>query len=71
MEYNAFTDIEFNPDKSINCQAEAAAIYVSLVNKNALKQALVSVDSFEKVVYGIRKKETKELPIESEQLKLL
>lgn len=29
LEYNAFTDIEFNPKRSINCQAAAAALYVS------------------------------------------
>lgn len=30
MKYDAFTDIEFNPDKSLNCQAKAAAIFLSL-----------------------------------------
>ena len=30
MEYNAFTDIAFNPKKSINCQANSAALFVSL-----------------------------------------
>lgn len=30
LEYDAFTDIEFNPQKSINCQAKAAAAFVSL-----------------------------------------
>lgn len=30
LSYDAFTDIEFNPNKSINCQAKAAAMYVSL-----------------------------------------
>lgn len=30
LEYDAFTDIEFNPNKSINCQARAAAVFVSL-----------------------------------------
>lgn len=30
MRYRAFTDIEFNPAKSLNCQARAAAVYVSL-----------------------------------------
>lgn len=30
LEYDAFTDIEFNPDKSINCQAKAAALCVAL-----------------------------------------
>lgn len=32
--YQAFSDIEFNPDKSINCQAHSAALYVSLINSN-------------------------------------
>lgn len=31
LEYDAFTDIEFNPERSINCQARAAAVLVSLV----------------------------------------
>ncbi len=30
-EYNVFTDIEFNPEKSINCQAFSAALFVSMV----------------------------------------
>ncbi|MGM9592880.1 MAG: DUF6977 family protein [Candidatus Onthomonas sp.] len=30
LQFDGFTDIEFNPDKSVNCQAEAAALYVSL-----------------------------------------
>lgn len=34
MEYDTFTDIAFNPQKSINCQVEATAIYVSLKNKD-------------------------------------
>ncbi len=33
LEYNAFTDIEFNQEKSINCQARSAAIFVSLSKK--------------------------------------
>ncbi len=31
--FSGFTDIEFNPKKSINCQAYSAALYVSLFNK--------------------------------------
>ena len=34
--YNAFTDVEFNPDKSINCQARAAAMYVGIMNAGLL-----------------------------------
>ena len=30
LEYDAFTDIEFNPDRSLNCQAKAAACFVGL-----------------------------------------
>ena len=30
LQFDAFTDIEFNPDKSLNCQAEAAALFVAL-----------------------------------------
>ena len=43
LEYDAFTDIEFNPDRSRNCQAEAAAVFVSL-NRQVL---LESCDTFE------------------------
>ena len=30
LEYGGFTDIEFNPKRSINCQARACAVYVAL-----------------------------------------
>lgn len=38
-EYDWFTDIEFNPKKSINCQARSAAIY-KLLQKNNMFEAL-------------------------------
>jgi hypothetical protein len=49
-EYDAFTDIEFNPQKSINCQARAVALYVSLYRLNLINDALKSVDDFKRVV---------------------
>ena len=49
--YDAFTDIEFNPQKSINCQAEAAALYVSLKRQSLLKEALKSKEDFLNIVY--------------------
>ncbi len=52
LEYEAFTDIEFNPQKSINCQAEAAAIYVSLQKQRLLNEALKSKEIFLDVVYS-------------------
>ena len=51
MKYDSFTDIEFNPKKSLNCQAEAAAIFVSLKNANLLDEAL-DKDAFLKIVYN-------------------
>lgn len=51
IDYDAFTDIAFNPQKSINCQAEAAAIYVSLRKQGLLKEALKNQDCFKRVVY--------------------
>lgn len=46
VNYNAFTDIEFNPKKSINCQARSCAIYVSLSKKGLLERALESKYTF-------------------------
>lgn len=51
IEYDAFTDIEFNPNRSINCQAQAAAIFVSLYRKGVLHEALKDIVSFERIVY--------------------
>ncbi|ENV67405.1 Uncharacterised protein [Acinetobacter junii] len=48
--YEAFTDIEFNPEKSINCQAHAIAIFMSLKHRGLLNQ-IKNQDSFLKL-YG-------------------
>lgn len=71
LEYDIFTDIEFNPNKSINCQAEAVAVYVSLVNNNLLEKALESVENFKEIVYGEEEKEKKDVPTKYEQISLL
>ena len=36
LDYEAFTDIEFNPEKSLNCQAYSAALYSSMVKNKIL-----------------------------------
>lgn len=46
VSYRGFTDIEFNPKKSINCQAYSAALYVSLRNIGVIDEALESPESF-------------------------
>jgi superfamily I DNA/RNA helicase len=52
IKYNAFTDIEFNPQYSINCQAEAASVYVGLVKEGLLEEALSSKEAFKRIVYA-------------------
>lgn len=51
LEYKVFSDIEFNPKKSINCQARTCAILVSLINLGLIKKALDSPDSFVDIAY--------------------
>jgi hypothetical protein len=44
--YAGFTDIEFNPQRSINCQARSAALFLSLLKRGDLKDALSSPAAF-------------------------
>lgn len=53
FEYDGFTDIEFNPDKSLNCQAYSAALYVYLSSKNQLEHAMSAPDAFLETVSNI------------------
>ena len=46
FKYKGFTDIEFNPKKSINCQARTCALLVSLMKLDSLDYALSSQDNF-------------------------
>lgn len=46
MQYDAFTDIEFNPERSINCQASSAALYVFLVRNGRLNEMISDRASF-------------------------
>lgn len=55
INYDTFTDIEFNPNKSKNCQAEACSIYVYLYKSNLLDFALSSKENFLQVVYQEKK----------------
>jgi len=44
--YAGFTDIEFNPGKSINCQARSCAIFVAMRRKGILESAIQSPADF-------------------------
>lgn len=49
LEYNAFTDIEFNQEKSFNCQARSAAIFVSLSKLGRLEEVLNDKEKFKDI----------------------
>jgi hypothetical protein len=44
--YAGFTDVEFNPHRSINCQARSCALFLSLMKRNLLDKALESPQAF-------------------------
>lgn len=46
ISYSAFTDIEFNNKKSLNCQAYAAALYVTLIKTGRFFDILESKEKF-------------------------
>ena len=41
-EWAGFTDIEFNPERSINCQARSFAAFISLIKRHRLEKAMSS-----------------------------
>ena len=51
LRFDSFTDIEFNPKRSINCQAHSVALYISLYRQNLLAKALESPADFLKYCY--------------------
>lgn len=53
LAYDAFTDIEFNPQKSLNCQARAAATYVGLHRAGLLEAALSAPQAYLLLVHKV------------------
>lgn len=49
-QYDAFTDIEFNPEKSINCQAYSVALYRALSWRQLLREAIGSKEAYLDIV---------------------
>ncbi|MGZ5876014.1 MAG: DarT1-associated NADAR antitoxin family protein [Bradyrhizobium sp.] len=45
-EWAGFTDIEFNPERSINCQARSFAVFISLMKRGVLEKTMSSFDEF-------------------------
>lgn len=46
LQYDAFTDIEFNPEKSVNCQAYSVALFCALNKRGILRNVLASQQDF-------------------------
>lgn len=44
--YAGFTDIEFNPEKSLNCQARSVAIFCAMMRRGILEDAHKSPERF-------------------------
>lgn len=49
---DGFTDIEFNPEKSINCQARSVALYCALFHNDKIDYALSDMDAFKSLYAG-------------------
>ena len=49
LEYNIFSDIEFNDKKAISCQARSVAMYVAMVKNKEKDKYLVNFESFIKI----------------------
>jgi hypothetical protein len=49
-EYAGFTDVEFNPQRSINCQARSAALFMSLMKRGQLDEAMKSPSDFIRIL---------------------
>ena len=44
--YAGFTDIEFNPQRSLNCQARSVALFIALLKRNLIDEASSSPENF-------------------------
>lgn len=50
LKYDAFTDIEFNPKRSINCQAYSVALFKRLMEMNDLDKVLQSHENYKEFI---------------------
>ena len=49
VDYDIFTDIEFNEKKGLNCQARSCAIYSYLLRTDTVELYMDSMESFKKI----------------------
>ena len=70
LEHRAFSDIAFNPERSLNCQAYSAAIYVALHEKNLLTACVLRekhsyLNALQSIKAALIQESLKELPDEN------
>ena len=53
VHYDAFTDIEFNPEKQVNCQARAFAEYMALLKKSKLSGIVDNFNEFASMIRSV------------------
>lgn len=53
-EFDAFTDIEFNPEKSINCQAYSVALFKSLQARGLIRDAMSDKSAYLEILKKFR-----------------
>ena len=59
IQFDAFTDIEFNPAKSINCQARSVALH----KLNLLDKISLSPEAYIEIVSGRRSIQAKQISL--------
>lgn len=63
--YQGFSDIEFNPNRSINCQAYSAALYLSLLRNEMLSEALTTPKRFLEITGKLYKAQKRNIVVQS------
>ena len=52
LEYTGFSDIAFNPERSINCQARSAALFVALHHRSVIDHVIRDQDYYLRLITG-------------------
>lgn len=69
LSYSGFTDIAFNPQKSFNCQARSAALFVALTKAGLMDKALSGKSAYLAVITVVKEK-TEQIDRDLDQLAL-
>jgi hypothetical protein len=63
LAYDAYTDIEFNPKKSYNCQAHSAALYKSAKLREIDVSVVRSPSAFKRL-FNLRKQDPSQIKLD-------